>query len=108
MVCCSAGAVCASGCRDAHPSVPHLQQHLIPVPVYRHKDPSATDIVLNGVFHQVKTDLRQVIFRTQHGAAGFQVRRRFVSDASHELKTPLASIRLLADSILQTDEMDPA
>ena len=37
-----------------------------------------------------------------------EVRRRFVSDASHELKTPLASICLLADSILQTDEMDPA
>ena len=35
-----------------------------------------------------------------------EVRRRFVADASHELKTPLASIRLLADSILQSDQID--
>ena len=36
-----------------------------------------------------------------------QKRHRFVSDASHELKTPLASIKLLADSILQNDmDMD--
>lgn len=32
-----------------------------------------------------------------------QVRSNFVSDASHELKTPLASIKLLTDSILQND-----
>ena len=33
-------------------------------------------------------------------------RRRFVSDASHELKTPLAAIRLLSDSILQSERID--
>ena len=36
-----------------------------------------------------------------------EVRRRFVSDASHELKTPLSSIRLLTDSILQSQAMEP-
>ncbi len=35
-----------------------------------------------------------------------EVRRRFVSDASHELKTPLASICLLSDSILQSEGME--
>lgn len=35
-----------------------------------------------------------------------EVRRRFVSDASHELNTPLACIQLLADSILHTDGID--
>ena len=33
------------------------------------------------------------------------IRQEFVSNASHELKTPLASIKLLSDSIVQTSEM---
>lgn len=33
-------------------------------------------------------------------------RRKFVSDASHELKTPLATIKLICDSIVSTDNPD--
>ena len=40
---------------------------------------------------------------TQRLRISEEKRSRFVSDASHELKTPLASIKLLSDSILQND-----
>ena len=52
---------------------------------------------------QLATEFNQLTDRLQTTE---EVRRRFVSDASHELKTPLASIRLLTDSILQNPDAD--
>ena len=52
---------------------------------------------LGGAFNELARQLKQ----------SEDVRKQFVSNASHELKTPLASIKLLSDSILQ-NEMDEA
>ena len=57
----------------------------------------------NDEIAQLATEFNSLTDRLQTTET---LRRRFVSDASHELKTPLAAIRLLTDSILQTDQMD--
>lgn len=70
---------------------------------------SAIRVVREGEYtHRIqvkgKDELSQLGEEFNELTGRFQVteeaRRRFVSDASHELKTPLASIKLLVDSIL--------
>ena len=51
---------------------------------------------LGGAFNELAQRLNQ----------SEEVRKQFVSNASHELKTPLASIKLLSDSILPEVEVD--
>ena len=54
-------------------------------------------------FTQIAGEFNDLVDRLQKTESA---RRQFVSDASHELKTPLAAIRLLTDSILQNETMD--
>lgn len=53
----------------------------------------------NDEFALLAAEINQLTDKLRESEA---VRRRFVSDASHELKTPLASIKLLSETILQT------
>ena len=57
----------------------------------------------NDEIHQMAFAFDLMLDRIEEA---FEKEKQFTSDASHELKTPLSTIRLLSDSILQAEHMD--
>lgn len=55
-------------------------------------------------FATLATEFNKLTDRLQESEAQ---QRQFVSDASHELKTPLATIKILVESMMYQDDMDP-
>lgn len=82
--------------------VNHLifSMHTIREGEYSHR----VDVKGNNEIAILGQEFNELLTRLQ---AMEETRKQFVSNASHELKTPLASIKLLSDSILQ-NEMDMA
>ncbi len=82
--------------------VNHLisSMHTIREGEYSHR----VDVKGNNEIAILGQEFNELLTRLQ---AMEETRKQFVSNASHELKTPLASIKLLSDSILQNEmEMD--
>ncbi len=65
------------------------------------------DEVTIGGFHEIKqisNSLNQMLLRMKNLERS---RQEFVSNVSHELKTPLTSVKVLADSLLMQDNTPP-
>ena len=78
------------------PGVPHLQQHLVAVPVHRDKDFTSGIVVFDGVFHQIKTNLRQIVLGAQREAVRFQILlQRHAGGIGHRLEQGRRPLRHL-------------
>ncbi len=86
----------------AHAFTKRLRKILVSMRIIRQGDYSHKVTMLGGndELTVLAEEFNGLVERLQTSE---QKRNNFVSDASHELKTPLASIKLLTDSILQND-----